>query len=237
MLESSYVLNHSSMENETELFKTKIIVCSSDTCLHYNRKPIRLRSTELDMKKLIVLLTIQLLVICFACYSQSPINITINASKDLGKINPNMYGVFFEDINLGADGGIYAELIKNRSFEFFKPLMGWTISRKQPNEGDILVLNRAEEMPENPRFIRIKLGNLAKGELGITNEGFRGMGIKSGLQYNFSVLGRVIEGSGLLHLELLDLKIQTFVYMMLETRLITFLTCSRALILYFLRDC
>ena len=119
---TSYVLNHSSMENETELFNTKIIVCSNDTCLHHNRKPIRLRSTELDMKKHIVLLTIQLLVICFTSNSQSPINITINASKDLGKINPNMYGVFFEDINLGADGGIYAELVKNRSFEFFKPL-------------------------------------------------------------------------------------------------------------------
>ena len=42
-------------------------------------------------------------------------------------IQPTMWGIFFEDINMGADGGIYAELVKNRSFEFFKPLMGWTM--------------------------------------------------------------------------------------------------------------
>ena len=36
-----------------------------------------------------------------------------------------MWGIFFEDINFGADGGLYAELVKNRSFEFPDPLMGW----------------------------------------------------------------------------------------------------------------
>lgn len=41
------------------------------------------------------------------------------------KIQPTMYGIFFEDINFAADGGIYAELIKNRSFEFDEPLTGW----------------------------------------------------------------------------------------------------------------
>lgn len=45
------------------------------------------------------------------------------------KIQPTMYGIFFEDINFAADGGLYAELIKNRSFEFDEPLTGW----KQPN--------------------------------------------------------------------------------------------------------
>lgn len=41
------------------------------------------------------------------------------------KIQQTMYGIFFEDINFAADGGIYAELIKNRSFEFDEPLTGW----------------------------------------------------------------------------------------------------------------
>lgn len=56
-----------------------------------------------------------------------------------------MYGIFFEDINYGADGGLNAELIKNRSFEFPQSLMGWNtfgnvvvrtddanVNRKQP---------------------------------------------------------------------------------------------------------
>ena len=49
----------------------------------------------------------------------------IDVKKETSTIQPNMWGIFFEDINMGADGGIYAELIKNRSFEFYKPLMGW----------------------------------------------------------------------------------------------------------------
>ena len=46
-----------------------------------------------------------------------------------------MWGVFFEDINFGADGGIYAEMVKNRSFEFSMPLMGWTVHQNKYNEG------------------------------------------------------------------------------------------------------
>ncbi len=51
---------------------------------------------------------------------------TVDVSKNGPEIQPDMYGVFFEDINFGADGGLYAELIKNRSFEFDQPFVGWT---------------------------------------------------------------------------------------------------------------
>jgi alpha-N-arabinofuranosidase len=40
-------------------------------------------------------------------------------------ISPQMFGIFFEDINFAADGGLYPELVKNRSFEFSEPLTGW----------------------------------------------------------------------------------------------------------------
>lgn len=110
--------------------------------------------------------------------------------------------VFFEDINMGADGGIYAELVKNRSFEFFKPLMGWTIQRKQFVEGDILVLNRKETNSANPRFLRVTTRNAGKGDLQMINEGFRGMGIKKGLHYDFSVMYRQQAAGVKLHVEL-----------------------------------
>src|SRR3954468_19402557 len=67
---------------------------------------------------------------------------TVKVNEPKAVIQPTMWGIFFEDINFGADGGIYAELVKNRSFEFSKPLMGWSIQRKKFVEGDILVLNR-----------------------------------------------------------------------------------------------
>jgi alpha-L-arabinofuranosidase len=104
-----------------------------------------------------------------------------------------MWGVFFEDINLGADGGIYAELVKNRSFEFSKPLMGWKAEQQPFREGALLVLNRPEQT-NNPRFVRLTLQ--AGSSITLTNEGFRGMGLKAGLQYHFSCMYRT-EAAGL----------------------------------------
>ena len=57
----------------------------------------------------------------------SDYDITIQADQIGAEIQPTMYGIFFEDINFGADGGLYAELIKNRSFQFPQSFMGWAI--------------------------------------------------------------------------------------------------------------
>jgi len=132
--------------------------------------------------------------------------ITIKADKPTTEIQPTMWGVFFEDINMGADGGIYAELVKNRSFEFYKPLMGWTVFQKQFTEGTVQVLNRQEKNTANPRFIRVNANQLSKGSLGLTNEGFRGMGIKKGLRYDFSIMYRQSAAGIKMHIELINEK-------------------------------
>src|SRR5829696_2251479 len=119
--------------------------------------------------------TLCLLFITGNSYAQNR-TITVKANEIKAPIQPTMWGVFFEDINFGADGGLYAELVKNRSFEFFKPLMGWTVKSKK--EGDVLVINRQDKNPANPRYLRVTATDAAKGVLGLTNEGFRGMGIK-----------------------------------------------------------
>src|SRR5665647_2510788 len=107
-------------------------------------------------------------------YSQA--NITVNVKSPIAPIQPTMWGIFFEDINMAADGGIYAELVKNRSFEFFKPLMGWKILKPDTTSG-VLIINQSETKPDNPRHARI---SIAEGEpaFGLSNAGFRGMGIK-----------------------------------------------------------
>lgn len=131
----------------------------------------------------------------------SPIIIKVN--QPTAKIASTMWGVFFEDINLGADGGIYAELIKNRSFEFSKPLMGWSVSQGKFSEGSVLVLNRQQNDIANPRFLRITKTNTTD-SLSITNEGFRGMGIKKDLRYDFSMMYRQPSGGLKIYLELLS---------------------------------
>ena len=109
--------------------------------------------------------------------AQQKDDIIVSVNKPIAAVQPTMWGIFFEDINFGADGGIYAELVKNRSFEFSMPLMGWTVYQNKFNEGSVLVLNRQEENTANPRFVRITKNN-ADDSLTLTNEGFRGMGIK-----------------------------------------------------------
>lgn len=136
--------------------------------------------------------------------AQSTAPIVVKANEIKATIQPTMWGVFFEDINFGADGGLYAELVKNRSFEFFKPLMGWTIRGKQFKEGDALILNRKEANSANPRFIRIAARNAVKGDLNMTNEGFRGMGIKKGVRYDFSIMYRQQMPGIQLHIELIN---------------------------------
>lgn len=140
-----------------------------------------------------------------AGYAQTKV-FKVQADQIKAEIQPTMWGIFFEDINMGADGGIYAELVKNRSFEFYTPLMGWTVSGKSVKEGDVLVLNRKEVNTANPRYIQVTVNNADKGSIGLTNEGFRGMGIKKDVGYDFSVMYRQKSANVKLHLELVNAK-------------------------------
>ena len=151
-------------------------------------------------KSICVLVTV--LLFSVVCSAQHTLTIKVNEPK--AAIEPTMWGIFFEDINLGADGGIYAELVKNRSFEFSRPMMGWKILGKPATEGDFIVLNRGQENIANPRFLRVTLHNNAPGSIGLNNEGFRGMGIKKDLQYDFSVMYRQTAASVKMHIELVN---------------------------------
>jgi alpha-L-arabinofuranosidase len=143
-----------------------------------------------------------LLLACnFASYSQNTHVLTVSANKPKGEVQPTMWGIFFEDINFGADGGIYAEMIKNRSFEFTKPLMGWKQIKESGAKADVQIINRGEKLA-NPRYAQIKV-EAGQGFFILQNEGFRGMGIKAGNGYNFSVQAKA-SGNLTLKIELVD---------------------------------
>lgn len=124
----------------------------------------------------------------FSAQSQkSSFSLDLNGASTGIKIQPTMYGIFFEDINFAADGGLYAELIKNRSFEFDEPLTGW----KQPNtktlspnlDSGFLTIITDKSKP-NKNYARITVGN-DKNYL-LENEGFRGIGLHQGWKYDLS---------------------------------------------------
>jgi alpha-L-arabinofuranosidase len=144
-------------------------------------------------KLLIFFLLIEGFFVSMPSIAQKTGEFFVNVDKPKTDIQTTMWGIFFEDINFAADGGIYAELVKNRSFEFTRPLMGWKILKPDTTSG-VLIINRSETNPVNPRYARITI-NPGEASFGLSNAGFRGMGIKKGMTYHFSVLARQLDGS------------------------------------------
>lgn len=113
---------------------------------------------------------------------------TVDLTKPGAKIQPDMYGVFFEDINFGADGGLYAELIKNRSFEFDQPFVGWIPF------GEVSIQTEEPCFDRNPHYARLEEKGLRRGT-GLENVGFTGIGFKQNDKYRFSFFARSIDGA------------------------------------------
>jgi alpha-N-arabinofuranosidase len=128
--------------------------------------------------------------------------ITLEVNRPGPAISPTMFGVFFEDINFGADGGLYPERVKNRSFEFTEPLNGWRKVERAGADGELLIATERALNADNPRYLRIRVHNPADG-FGVANAGFRGIGVEAGAEYVLSAYVRA-NGSAprTLHVEL-----------------------------------
>ena len=114
--------------------------------------------------------------------------ITVQTQKPGATVQPTMYGIFFEDINFAADGGLYAELVKNRSFEFTPDhLLGWEAFGKVEIRND-------GPFDRNPHYAR--LSSMGHGDwwTGLQNEGFFGIGVERDKEYRFSIYARVPDG-------------------------------------------
>jgi alpha-L-arabinofuranosidase len=117
--------------------------------------------------------------------------VTLDLTKPGPGIAPGMYGVFYEDINFAADGGLYPERVKNRSFEFTEPLAGWSkITQPFGAAGEVAVRTEGAMNPANPHYVRMR-GFAKETTFGISNTGFRGMGVEAGGEYTLSAYVRV----------------------------------------------
>ncbi len=123
--------------------------------------------------------------------------ITVNVDQPGHKISPMLFGIFFEDINLSSDGGIYPELVRNRSFEDADTLQNWNfISLNGKSTATISkadVYARPPLPPLNP-FNRNSLCIKADGSFTIKNEGYWGMNIAKGESYLFKVAAKALDG-------------------------------------------
>jgi alpha-L-arabinofuranosidase len=142
------------------------------------------------------------LLLCAAA-ADPALTITVETDRPGTRINPAMWGIFFEDINFGADGGLYAELVKNRGFEFPDPWMGWSKIVPAHGQGSVEMRDYDPFDAANPHYLRVTTGFFSKG-LGVSNEGFRGIGVQDGAACNFSVEARALAGKPALRIELVS---------------------------------
>ncbi|GGG49173.1 alpha-L-arabinofuranosidase C-terminal domain-containing protein [Hymenobacter glacieicola] len=121
--------------------------------------------------------------------------LTIQVNKPGAPIAKTMYGLFFEDINFAADGGLYPELVKNKSFEIQgQHFIGWNAIRGGAGLQTYTVVSDRPISATNNHFARLTAAQ-AGPDAGLVNEGFRGMGVKQGAEYTFSVYLRRGAGS------------------------------------------
>jgi alpha-L-arabinofuranosidase len=133
---------------------------------------------------------LSMITIGYSVAAQKTYEFDLDTRKVGVPIQSTMYGLFFEDINFAADGGLYAELVKNRSFDFPQNLMGWNIFGKVEVRNDNPLFDR------NPTYLVLSNPGHDHKRTGMENEGFRGIGFKENATYRFSVWGKKVSGEG-----------------------------------------
>ena len=141
-------------------------------------------------------ITLCLFAICVSAMAQNN-TIEVNTKKIGAPIQSTMYGIFFEDINYAADGGLYGELVKNRSFEFPQHLMGWQAFGCVDVEDDNAPFERC------PHYVILSDPGHKDRRSGLVNEGYFGIGIEKGEAYRFSVWAKAPKGTAAIRVQLI----------------------------------
>lgn len=151
------------------------------------------------MNKFKSIATATVLGLMAAGFSAQAGDLNLSLANTGKTVAPNMYGIFFEDINFAADGGLYAEMVKNRSFEFPNRLQGWRAAGQFEVRDD-------GPFEKNPHYVRLNYSGHSEKYTALENDGYFGMGLKDGAEYRFSVWARSPQGGeGKISVELCDL--------------------------------
>jgi alpha-L-arabinofuranosidase len=145
------------------------------------------------MRKLFVLL----IIMAQAALLSAQTTITVQADKPGIAISPQLWGIFFEDINWAADGGLYAEMVQNRSFEYanvfgsnFTPTTAWSIVQRGGASATLVVTTQSPLNAVNTHYVTLSVTAVGNGAAGLCNSGYAGIAVKSGETYNFSFFAR-----------------------------------------------
>ncbi len=127
-----------------------------------------------------------------AVSAQPLATVTIQAAQPGKPISPDLFGIFFEDLNYAADGGLYAELVQNRSFEYspaeqssWSPTSFWELRKRGGGDCTLTVSTMRPIHENNPHYAILTVRTPGEG-VGIANGGFDGMPLKAGETYEAS---------------------------------------------------
>lgn len=144
--------------------------------------------------RIILLCAVSLLALS-AHAQKTSVTVDANAGKP---ISPDLVGIFFEDLNYAADGGLYGELVQNRSFEYLAteqltwgPLTSWEFIKRGGGAGELWVDSSGPLHPNNRHSALLRVRNAGEG-VGLSNSGFDGIPVKAGEKYDFSVFARLL---------------------------------------------
>jgi alpha-L-arabinofuranosidase len=147
---------------------------------------------------------------CFAMACMGQDVYTVSTKQVKARVPETLWGLFFEDINRAADGGVYAEMVLNNSFDFPKPLTAWQTWKGgiegetgKLRDGVILAMNQMATNASNPKYMHI--ATTAEETVGLINSGFEeGMSFKKGAAYRLTLRYRQIVPGINIHIFLLN---------------------------------
>lgn len=142
-----------------------------------------------------------LMLMCFVIIGTAggqEITVTVQAGSEGKPISGTLFGIFFEDLNYAADGGLYAEMVQNRSFEYssrdvpgWHAFTGWEVVQRDGGTGRYYIGDARPLHPNNPQYLEFHCEATRQGSsAGISNSGFGGMVFKAGQKYDFTVFAR-----------------------------------------------
>lgn len=162
---------------------------------------------------------LMILLLGLAAQAAEPVKITVRADQPGKPISPTLYGIFVEDINRALDGGLYAEMVQNRSFEDAPWNPGWSLLKEKGGEGTMALDTAKPLNANNPTALKLTIAK-AGGRVGVYNEGFKGspcdydkdftrwekeyraaaaqekvgLAVRKGMAYRLSLYARAAEG-------------------------------------------
>ncbi|MES2648786.1 MAG: alpha-L-arabinofuranosidase C-terminal domain-containing protein [Bacteroidota bacterium] len=165
-----------------------------------------------NYKNALSAMTFLVAVLLFQTVTMAQVKPVSRAMKNK-EISSDLFGLFFEDINYAADGGLYAEQVQNRSFEYnpaeqkeWNPLSFWEYQAPGFSYGKISVETSSPLHDNNPHYVVLDIehvGNEAKYEgpspgVGLKNKGFDGIVVRENEQYNFSLFANLLSKNNIL---------------------------------------